>query len=118
MLCPRQARLEVVLLSIRRAWKTSWQLFGFGANRYKQRACYGSPYAIGPLSVLSLTLVYCGQTAGWIKVPLGTEVGFGPGDIVLDGEPAPPRKERGTAAPSQTRLGPLCFGTLAHFSNC
>jgi len=28
--------------------------------------------------------------AGWIKMPLGTEVDLGPGDIVLDGEPAPP----------------------------
>jgi len=26
-----------------------------------------------------------GQTAGWIKMPLGTRVGLGPGDIVLDG---------------------------------
>ena len=40
--------------------------------------------------------VYCGQTAGWIKMLLGTEVGLGPGDIVLDGEPAPSPK-RGTA---------------------
>jgi len=38
------------------------------------------PYAIGPLSVLSVltvlpvTLVYCGQTVGWIKMPLGMEV--------------------------------------------
>jgi len=28
--------------------------------------------------------------AGWIKMPLGTEVGLGPGDVVLDGDPAPP----------------------------
>jgi len=28
------------------------------------------------------THVYCGKTAGWIDMPLGTEVGFGPGDIV------------------------------------
>jgi len=28
--------------------------------------------------------------AGWIKMPLGTEVGLGPGDFVLDGDPAPP----------------------------
>ena len=42
--------------------------------------------------------VYCGQTAGWIKMPLGTEVGLGPGDIVLDGDPAPPQKG-GTAPP-------------------
>jgi len=31
-------------------------------------------------------------------MPLGTEVGVGPGGIVLDGDPAPPT-ERGTAAP-------------------
>ena len=35
--------------------------------------------------------VYCGRTAGWIKMPLGTEVGLGPDDIVLDGDPAPPQ---------------------------
>ena len=34
------------------------------------------------------TNVYIGQTAGWIKMPLSTEVGLGPGDIVLDGDPA------------------------------
>jgi len=34
------------------------------------------------------THVYCGQTAGWIKMPLGMEVGFVPGDTVLDGDPA------------------------------
>jgi len=27
--------------------------------------------------------------AGRIKIPLGTEAGLGPGDIVLDGDPAP-----------------------------
>ena len=52
----------------------------------------GSPYATGPLSCLSVTLVYCGQTVGWINMPLGTEVGLGPGDNVLDGEPALTRK--------------------------
>ena len=34
--------------------------------------------------------VYCGQTAACIRMPLGTEVGFGPSDIVLDGDLAPP----------------------------
>jgi len=33
--------------------------------------------------------VYCGQTAGWIKMPLGTKVGLSPGDSVLDGVPFP-----------------------------
>jgi len=45
------------------------------------------------LSVLSVgrsvTLVYCGQTVGWIKMKLGMEVGLGPGHNVLDGDPAP-----------------------------
>ena len=34
--------------------------------------------------------VYCGQTAEWMKIPLGTEVDLDPGHIVLDGDPAPP----------------------------
>jgi len=33
-----------------------------------------------------------GQTAGWMKTPLGTEVDLGPGHIVLDGDPASPAK--------------------------
>jgi len=41
--------------------------------------------------------VYCGQTAEWIKMALGTEVGLGPGHIVLDGDPAPVPKKGGTA---------------------
>ena len=62
----------------------------------------GSPYAMGPMSCLSVTLVYCGQKVGWIKMPLGTvgtEVGLGPGDIVLDGNPVPLSTESGIAAP-------------------
>jgi len=33
--------------------------------------------------------VYCGQTAGLIKIVLGIEVGLSPGDFVLDGDSAP-----------------------------
>jgi len=33
--------------------------------------------------------------AGWIKMPLGMEVGLGPGDCVLDGDPAPPPQKKG-----------------------
>jgi len=33
--------------------------------------------------------VYCGQTVGWIKVPLGMEVGLGSGHVVIDMNPAP-----------------------------
>jgi len=35
--------------------------------------------------------VYCAQTSGWIEMPLGTEVGLGPGYIVLDGDLAHPK---------------------------
>jgi len=52
---------------------------------------------IGSLHCLSVALVYCSQTVGWIKMPLDTEVGLGSGDIVLDGDPAPPT-EKGTVA--------------------
>jgi len=41
---------------------------------------------------LSVTLAYCGQTAGWIRIGLGTEVGLGPGDTVVWGLSCPPRK--------------------------
>jgi len=62
------------------------------------RSKNGSPYVIRQLSVclsvslsvLSVTLVYCAQTVGWIKMKLGTELGIGASDIVLDGDPAPP----------------------------
>ena len=40
------------------------------------------------LSLLSVTLVYCGQMVGWIKMKLGVQLGLGPGHIVLDGDPA------------------------------
>ena len=61
-----------------------------------------------------LAHVYCGQTAGWIKTPLGTEVDLGPGHVVLDRFPA--IGKRGTAAPS-FRPMPI-VATVAHLSYC
>ena len=70
--------------------------------------------------VASYTIVYCGQTAGWIKIVLGTKLGLSlsPGDLVVfDGDPVPlpgaghivldgfrALRERGTAPPPL--LGP------------
>jgi len=51
---------------------------------------------------------YCGQVAGWIKMPLGTEVGLIPGDIVLYGDRAPPKR----GAASQF-LDHVCCGQMA-----
>jgi len=55
---------------------------------------------------------YCGQTVVFIKMPLGMQVGLGPGHIVLDGYPAPsPQKSgRGTALQFSAHV---CYGHTA-----
>jgi len=63
---------------------------------------------------LILAHAYCDQTAGWIKMPLGMEVGLGPSDIVLDGDPAP--RKRCAAAPFSAHV---YYGQMvAHLSYC
>jgi len=58
----------------------------FGRQFVKQFAlCY-----LSVLSCLSVTLVYCGQTVGWIKMKFDMQVGPSSGHIMLDGDPAPP----------------------------
>jgi len=42
--------------------------------------------------------------AGWIKMPLGMEVGLGPGHIVLDGNPAFHPKKGTAPAPGDIML--------------
>jgi len=59
--------------------------------------------------------VYCGQTAGWMKKPLGTE-DLGPGHIILDGVPAP--RERGTAAPPPSFRPMAIVAAVAHLRYC
>jgi len=67
--------------------------------------------------------VYCGQTAGWIKMPFGTELGLDPaGHIVLDEDPAPPKGAQPptfgrcllwpNGRPSQLLLSTYCLSTL------
>ena len=65
----------------------------FGRQFVKRFAlvCYRTVVCPGCLC-LSVTLVYCGQTIGWIKMKLGTEVGRGPGHIVLGEDLPPPQK--------------------------
>jgi len=58
---------------------------------------------------LSVMLVYCGQTVGWIKMKLGMQVDLGPGHIVLDGDPAP-LSEIGQ---SPQFLAYICCGQMA-----
>jgi len=65
-----------------------WMCTIFGRPFVKRFAlCYQT---IVCLFVLSVTLVYCGQMVGWIKMKLGMQLGLSSGHIVLDGDPAPP----------------------------
>ena len=60
--------------------------------------------------------VYCGQTAAWIKMPLGTEVGLGLRDIVFDVHPATPEKK---AHPHLPNFWPMSIvATVARLSYC
>ena len=61
-----------------------------------------------------LVHVYCGQTVGWMKTLLGTEVDLNPGHIVLDRVPAP--CERGIAAPLFSPMS--LVATVAHLCYC
>ena len=51
--------------------------------------------------------VYYGHTAAWVKMPLGMEVGLGPSDFVLDGNPAPLYK-KAASVPSQFSAHVYC----------
>jgi len=59
----------------------------------------------------------CDQTVEWIKMPLDVEVGLGPGDIVLDGDPAPPT-ESGASARPHFLADVCCHKMVTHLSNC
>ena len=48
--------------------------------------------------------VYCGQTAGWIKMALGMEVGLSPGDFMLDGDPSPSPKRGRSPLPNSRQI--------------
>ena len=78
-------------------WQNGWM--------HQDAICYGGrpwsghvvldgkpspPKGAQPLQLLAH--VCCGQTDGWINMPLGTELGLGPGDIVLDRDRAPTKR--------------------------
>jgi len=62
-------------------------------------------------------LVYYGQTAGWINIPLGMEVGLGPGNIVLDGDPAPPPCQKKGTTPFLQFFAHVYCGQTAGWIN-
>jgi len=54
-------------------------------KRHCVRWALSSPSSQGAQSPQFSAHVRCGQTVGWTKMPLGMDVGLGPGDFVLDG---------------------------------
>jgi len=52
---------------------------------------------------------------GWMKTPLGTEVGLGSGHIVLEGVPAP---AKGAQHPPPSFRPVAIVATVAHLSYC
>jgi len=90
----------------------------YGEPFYKWSPKNGSPYPIRLLSVclsvclsclscLSVTLGYCGQRVGWIKLKLGIEVSLAPATLwrCVRWDPAHPK--RGTASPRNFRPMPV-----------
>jgi len=66
-------------------------------------------------SVLSATLVYCGQTVGWIRMKHGMEVGLSPVHIVLDRDPAPSsRRGRAPNFGSMSLMAKWLDGSRCH----
>ena len=73
------------------------------------------PREKGTAPVEFLAHVYCGQTTGWMKTPLGTEVDLGLSHIVLDGVPAP---AKGHSSPPPSFRPMYIVATVAHLSYC
>jgi len=92
----------------------TWEEYLFGGPFVKWFVlCYRSVVCLSVLSCpvcLSVTLVYCGQTVGWIKMKLGVKIGLSPGQIVFDGTQLPLRKG---AQPPQFSVHVCCGQTAS-----
>ena len=89
---------------------------GLGPGDFVFDADPATPRTEGtPTTTQFLAHVYCGQTAGWMKTPLGTEVDLDPGHTVLDGGPSSARK--GQSSPPSFRPVSI-VATVAHLSYC
>jgi len=54
--------------------------------------CYRILSVLSVCPVCNVSVAYCGDTVGCIKMKLDMQVGPGPGHVVLDGDPTPPPK--------------------------
>ena len=86
-----------------------------GVRPMLSHCCLSVLFRLSARSVCDVTIGYCSQTVGAIKIKLGMEVGLVPGHIVLDGDPAPP--QGGTAAPhfsAHVYCGQTAGGSRCH----
>jgi len=116
VLCPGMARFSARYCT----WRHCCTIYHCVRRRqfFRGRLCYGTVVLSVCLCVcLSVAFVCCGQTARWIKMSLCTKVGLGPGHTVLDGDPAPPRKEAQQDSPHFS-AHVYCGQTVAHLSYC
>ena len=119
-------------------WPNGWMdqdATWYGGRPRPRRHCvrWGpSPTQFRPMSIVTKRL----DVRGCIKMPLGTDVDLGPGDVVLDGVPAPPKRGFGSRPwprphcvtldqpPRKGHSSPPLFGpcpivaTVAHLSYC
>ena len=65
----------------------TWHRGGPWSRPHRARWGHSSPPQKGTEPPNFGAHVYCGQTAGCIKIPLGMDVDLSPGDFVLDGDP-------------------------------
>jgi len=80
--------MQIICTSLQTHNHASISSFNFGATVCKMVRSMLSDRS----PVLSVTLVFFCQTAGWIEMKLGTQTGLG--HIVLDGDPALPPPKR------------------------
>ena len=93
----------------------TWQGGRPWSSPYCVRWEHSSPPQKGGRATEFSAHLYCGQTAGCIKISLGMEVGLSSGDFVLDGDPAPYPKRSG--APPNFRPMSIVAKRL-HGSRC
>jgi len=81
-----------------------------GSHRLWPQCIRWGPSCLSPKGAESSpqfsTHICCGQMDAWIRMPLGMEVGLGPGDFMLDGNPLP-NAEKGAEPPSPKTNRPM-----------
>jgi len=93
--CPVCLSVSLSVCSVRALWPNDWtdqdETRRAGRPRAWPHCVRWGPSSPPPKghSPQFTAHISCGQMAAWIKMSLGTELGLGPGDFVLDGDPVP-----------------------------